>query len=231
GIVKWKRGDADGAVDALERAGDPEALVALAEVHRSRGQMDAALDALRRALSEAPEGPIGAEIYRGLGELHFASGRYDRAVGELGRAAAPADSAETHALLGESWFRLGERDKALAALRRALSLDASSATPAGYVTLGECALAQGEREEAERAFRAAGSTPAALVGLGRVALDRGDLMTAHDQALRALGADAKSALAQRLLADAHERAGNLEAAFQIRERLGEQPPDDPLAQA
>jgi len=45
GIVKWKRLDGDGAVDALERAGDPESLVALAEVHRARGQMDAAADA------------------------------------------------------------------------------------------------------------------------------------------------------------------------------------------
>ena len=246
GIVRWKRGDADGAVDALERAGDPEALVALADLHRTRGHADAAADALRRALAEAPEGPIAGEIYRALGELHFAAGRYDKAVRELRKAAATADAPEIHALLGQAWYALGDKEKALAALRRATASApasasatastpafafASSVSPAAYATLGECALAAGEREEAERAFRKAGDLPQAQVGLGRIALLNGDLRAAHEQALRALGSDAKSATAQRLLADVHERAGNLEAAIEIRQRLGDIAADDPLATA
>jgi tetratricopeptide (TPR) repeat protein len=249
GIVRWKRGDADGAVDALERAADPEALVALADLHRTRGNTDAAADALRRALAEAPEGAIAGEIYRALGELHFAAGRYDKAVRELRKAAATADAPEIHALLGQAWYALGDKERALAALRRAVgggssasaSTSASASapafafaanvSPAAYATLGECALAAGEREEAARAFRRAGELPQAQIGLGRIALLDGDLRTAHEQALRALGSDAKSADAQRLLADVHERAGNLEAAIEIRQRLGDIAADDPLATA
>lgn len=94
GVVAWARGDLDAAVDwhdrgtALARGigyryGEEIHLIALARVHRTRGDLDRAEELLHEAhasYGEADEAPGSAPILDGLARVAYLRGQPDRAA-------------------------------------------------------------------------------------------------------------------------------------------------------
>jgi small GTP-binding protein len=199
GVAYARRGEDDEAIVALERAaatrGFVDAHLALGEIYRRRGERDAAVDAYRAALDFGVGEPTTrAEIYRGLGTVYLAQGRYDKAVRELRKAvAATPDDAETQGLLGRALYLRGDHDTARLCLERAAQ--AARPDPLALVSLGDLFERVGRVEDARDAYtRALGSEVADVVvsarlGLGRLALAAGDVQAARMQTLQALERD------------------------------------------
>ncbi|HXU70039.1 MAG TPA: tetratricopeptide repeat protein [Polyangia bacterium] len=206
GVAYARRGDENEAISALERAatarrvgvdrpGFAEAWLALADVHRRRGDDDGAVDAYRAALDAGVgDSAMRAEIYRGLGSVYLRQRRYDKAVRELRKAvAATPDDAETQGLLGRALYLKGDYDTARLCLERAAQ--AARPDPLGLASLGDLFERLGRVDEArdayERALKAedADVQIAARLGLARLALAMGDAQGARVEALRALERD------------------------------------------
>jgi small GTP-binding protein len=206
GVAYARRGDANEAIAALERAatarrvgvdrpGFAEAWLALADVHRRRGDDDSAIDAYRAALDAGVgDSAMRAEIYRGLGSVYLRQRRYDKAVRELRKAvAATPDDAETQGLLGRALYLKGDYDTARVCLERAAQ--AARPDPLGLASLGDLFERLGRDADARDAYQralAAGDGDvqvAARLGLARLSLAAGDAQAARVEALQALERD------------------------------------------
>ncbi|HEY3354715.1 MAG TPA: dynamin family protein [Polyangia bacterium] len=224
GLCQARRRDRGRAAEALERAaaaaGYPEALLALAEVHRDAGDLPAARAALRRALDAAPARPdLLPDIYRGLGEVHLREGAVDKAVRELRKAAAATEDPEVHALLGQALRLAGDPDRARLALERAAA--AAAPPPPALRALGELYLPEQPAEAAAvftRLVAADAHDVVALTGLARAELLAGHLPAALEAALRALAHQPRRAEAHGLVAQVHARARNYAAALDALDR-------------
>jgi small GTP-binding protein len=206
GVAYARRGDESEAISALERAatarrvgvdrpGFAEAWLALADVHRRRGDDDSAVDAYRAALDAGVgDSAMRAEIYRGLGSVYLRQRRYDKAVRELRKAvAATPDDTETQGLLGRALYLKGDYDTARVCLERAAQ--AARPDPLGLASLGDLFERLGRTGDARDAYqRALGADDAdvqiaARLGLARLALASGDALGARTEALQALERD------------------------------------------
>jgi small GTP-binding protein len=206
GVAYARRGDANEAIQALERAatarrvgvdrpGFAEAWLALADVHRRRGDDDSAVDAYRAALDAGVgDSAMRAEIYRGLGSVYLRQRRYDKAVRELRKAvAATPDDAETQGLLGRALYLKGDYDTARVCLERAAQ--AARPDPLGLASLGDLFERLGRDAEARDAYQRALAADdadvqvAARLGLARLSLAAGDAQAARVEALQALERD------------------------------------------
>ena len=206
GVAYARRGDEHDAIAALERAatarrvgvdrpGFAEAWLALADVHRRRGDDDSAVDAYRAALDAGVgDSAMRAEIYRGLGSVYLRQRRYDKAVRELRKAvAATPDDAETQGLLGRALYLKGDYDTARVCLERAAQ--AARPDPLGLASLGDLFERLGRVDEARDAYQRAlvandaDVQVAGRLGLARLALAAGDAQTARTEALQALERD------------------------------------------
>src|SRR5262249_23918211 len=153
-----RHGESEQAIELLGRAaalrgGFAEAQLALAEVHRERGELEAAAEAYKAAIDDAgalADESLRGEVYRGLGAVHLASGRVDKVVRELRKAVAslPGDG-EVHVLLGRALLIRGDLDGARVAL------DRGKAHPQAALPLGEVYERLGRSDEAEQAFERA----------------------------------------------------------------------------
>ncbi|HEY2746738.1 MAG TPA: tetratricopeptide repeat protein [Polyangia bacterium] len=205
GVAYARRGDENEAIGALERAatarrvgvdrpGFAEAWLALADVHRRRGDDDGATEAYRAALEVGGDAAMRAEIYRGLGSVYLRQRRYDKAVRELRKAvAATPDDTETQGLLGRALYLKGDYDTARVCLERAAQ--AARPDPLGLASLGDLFERLGRVDDAREAYERALAAPdadggdvqiAARLGLARLALAGGDAEAARTEALRAL---------------------------------------------
>jgi small GTP-binding protein len=206
GVAYARRGDEQDAIGALERAatarrvgvdrpGFAEAWLALADVHRRRGDDDSAVDAYRAALDAGVgDSAMRAEIYRGLGSVYLRQRRYDKAVRELRKAvAATPDDTETQGLLGRALYLKGDYDTARVCLERAAQ--AARPDPLGLASLGDLFERLGRVDDARDAYQRALTADdadvqiAARLGLARLALARGDAAAARTEALQALERD------------------------------------------
>jgi small GTP-binding protein len=206
GVAYARRGDESDAIAMLERAatarrvgvdrpGFAEAWLALAEVHRRRGDDDSAVDAYRAALDAGVgDSTMRAEIYRGLGSVYLRQRRYDKAVRELRKAvAATPDDAETQGLLGRALYLKGDYDTARVCLERAAQ--AARPDPLGLASLGDLFERLGRVAEARDAYQRALVADdadvqiAGRLGLARLALAGGDAQAARTEALQALERD------------------------------------------
>jgi Tfp pilus assembly protein PilF/GTP-binding protein EngB required for normal cell division len=220
GLCHARRHDLGPAALALERAGAaagyPEALLALAEVHRDAGDLAAARGTLRRALDAAPAQPdLLPDIYRALGEVHLREGAPDRAVRELRKAAAATDDPEVHALLGQALCAAGDPERARLALERAAA--APQPPPAALRALGELYLPARPAEAAAIFVRLTAldeHDAPALTGLARARLLEGRLPDALEAALRALAQLPRRPEAHALVARVHAQAHNHAAALE-----------------
>src|SRR6185369_402700 len=178
-----------------DRPGFAEAWLALADVHRRRGDDDSAVDAYRAALDAGVgDSAMRAEIYRGLGSVYLRQRRYDKAVRELRKAvAATPDDAETQGLLGRALYLKGDYDTARVCLERAAQ--AARPDPLGLASLGDLFERLGRDAEARDAYERALAADdadvqvAARLGLARLSLAAGDAQAARVQALQALERD------------------------------------------
>jgi tetratricopeptide (TPR) repeat protein/GTPase SAR1 family protein len=186
GMALARRGDLDGAEQALGRAvglrpDAAEAHVALGETLRRKGRLDEAQESFRRALAAGlADALLRGELYRGLGAIHLARGRDDKAVRELRKAAAALpDDGETQVLLGRALGRRGDLDGARLCLERAAA--APEASDEVLAALGEVYRRLGRSDEARAAFeriaaadRAGPASIEAALGLSALALAAGD---------------------------------------------------------
>lgn len=199
GIAHARRGDDDAAIESLMRAATgrgalAQAHLALGEIYRRRGDIEAAADSYRAALDMGLDDPtLRAEVYRGLGAVYLAAGRFDKAVRELRKAVASApEDGEAQALLGRSLYLRGDLDAARLCLERAAR--GRNADPRAVVALGELYERTGRLDEARIAyertveFHVKDAEVSARLGLARLTLATGGpVHEAHEQALRALG--------------------------------------------
>lgn len=188
-----------------------EALYALGEAYRRRGEVANAESAYQRAAAARPQ---EAEPYLGLGRLYAAAGRRDDAIRALRRGLElDPQSPEIQFELGR---QLGGSDEGRQLLERAVA--GRPDWPEAQVALADALLSAGQLEAAERAYRAAiqgnPANASAHGGLGRALLARGDMTGAEAslrEALRLVPNDAQSALA---LAEVLARTGRVEESFE-----------------
>ncbi len=150
----WHDSDAYGRASkacARAREMDPdsgEAMLALGNLHRVRGEYAEALGQYRRI---ADDPAVAPKAHVGMAKVYAAQGRKDLAQQNFQRALAlrPGD-AVTHTEIGFQAYREGRIQDAIAEYRKALSLRPEDA--GGWNTLGFFHLAAAEDAQATRAF-------------------------------------------------------------------------------
>jgi small GTP-binding protein len=222
GLAYGKKGDYDAAAEALGRAaaiksGFAEPHVALGELWRRRGHKEAAAESYRLALeADIGDGTLRGEALRGLGAVYLASGRVDKAVRELRKAAALLpDDVENASLLGRAlYLRGGVADLDLA--RTVLERIGDAPPPLALLTLGELTRdAERARGLLERAvIDAPASTEIdARLALARLHLAGGRAAEAHAEAVRALALAPERPDLLVALATASAAGGSYESAL------------------
>jgi len=199
-----RRGDAQGAIDALKRLlgvepehGQAHALLALALVQAKR--IHAALHEAKLAVAIEPE---VAFCHYALGRTLIVHGQLKaaRAEFELARTFDPEDADNELGLALVAEFA-GKPEEQLQHLERALTLEPDRATVLSH--LAEAWFRRGDDERTERYARAALEQEPehleALVVMGHLLLRRGQTEEAREHAFWALSNDATSASALRLL--------------------------------
>lgn len=167
---------------ALREPG-PAAYARVAQARRLLGDAAGAMEALRltvQAYGHAGEPAAWARVQ--LGNVHLDAGRLDEAEALYREALAvrPGD-APALAGLADAAATRGENGRAVALYRRAL---AAAARPEYAAALGDALLAQGRREEAERAYARALRLEARLAAHGvRTELDRALFLLDRDREL------------------------------------------------
>ncbi|MCS6915302.1 MAG: tetratricopeptide repeat protein [Myxococcales bacterium] len=238
GLCHLRRGDLQKAREALQEAmrvreGFAEAQVALGEVSEREGDLEAAADSYRTVLSFVDDEMLRCEVQRRLGAVYLRTGRLDKAVRELRKAASAApDDAEIQGLLGQALIQRARQKgepsggpmhgAARLCLQRAAQAERPS--PGVLAALGALLLEAGQFADSEQALRRAlevePSCVPALLALGRLRLCQGDVAAAYEQALRAAAVPAGAADAadlHLLLARCHARSGEPERALRAYE--------------
>ncbi len=217
---------ADGQL--IQAADMTEAVLARGEVHPAllslvswrladAGDMDSAFTLLRRAVTLAPSDP----------HVLTALGRLFRMAGVLSRAVRAFDAAiAVNRLYYPAWL---ERGMALASggswrlaaesFRQVVSIDA--AVVAAWSGLADIAAAQGDnaaaRECAERALALDPGDGEAICALARSEIASGDPAQGRERIVKLLATDPQAddrVIEPTLVADADDKLGNTEAAFQ-----------------
>lgn len=234
GLCHLRRGDLQKARGVLEEAtqareGFAEAHMALGEVSEREGDLEAAAERYRTTLPLLDEEALRCEVERRLGAVYLRTGRLDKAVRELRKAASAApDDAEIQGLLGQALIQRARQkgepsggpmhEAARLCLQRAARAERPS--PGALAALGALLLDAGQVADSEQALRRAlevePTCVPALLALGRLRLAQGDVAAAYEQALRAAAAPAAPADAadlHLLLARCHARSGAPERAL------------------
>jgi len=152
-----KDGEAEGwLVKALsDRPYEETILRGLSEIHLARKEYSKALEYVQKMASSSPSSPWGRV---GLHEVLLRSGRVSEAERALesGLAALPSATAKRRLLIeaGWTWVRADRLENARAAFDRAHLLDPGGKDADVLASRGWILLLQGQREKAERAFRA-----------------------------------------------------------------------------
>lgn len=126
GLIAWKRGELDTALEKVERAVTfaPNAAVylnSLGEIQRMRGEFDRAEEILLRALTIQPE---MAMAHNNLGMLYQSQGRFAESITAFNQAVhLLPEMFMAHYNLGISLKEINRLDASIAAYRRALELD------------------------------------------------------------------------------------------------------------
>ncbi|HEX4419637.1 MAG TPA: dynamin family protein [Kofleriaceae bacterium] len=176
-LASGKVGDAVDVLEALlvAKPDHGQALIVLGEARLVQQDPEGAVTVFERAL-KLRAGDPSAQVGHGLALVDL--GRYEAAIGSLGRAIADAAGdrgilADAYRGLGIAWRRRGDIDKAVRELRKAVAEDSDDAE--ARAALGEALVADGgSYDEALRHLeRAAAATPPpalAIYALGRLAL-------------------------------------------------------------
>ena len=209
GQVRLKRGDLDGALEAMSEAVriNPHwsARAGLAEVLAKRGMLDEAIWNYGEAVRDKPD---GEGIRVAYGRLLEQRGWHDEALQQYALAIALDErinnglaSASIHALIGQAWAARGQTERAVASYEKALALDPDLAEARANLALAR--LASADPAEVVRGLEAA-------LAAG---IDQPDLHFGLADALERLGREADAIehyeIALRAKPDSKEGANNL----------------------
>ncbi|MCB9558648.1 MAG: dynamin family protein [Deltaproteobacteria bacterium] len=222
GIVCLRRGQAQSAIEALQRADalkaqDFRTLLFLAQAQQLAAADQDALESARRALRcRTIDERLLDQLHQLRGELYLATGDAERAVRELRKAEALSDppSAELLGALARGYLATGERTAAREQLERAHQLgqlDADSLS-----TLANLLLEAGRASDAARVaeiFAASRPRTAALIR-ARALISAGQAGEARQLLLEALGQAPQDPEIHRLLAQAYLRVDDKARALE-----------------
>jgi serine/threonine-protein kinase len=163
---------------ALARAALGDAYLSIYRVSRDPSLAAKATDAVEQAVRDSPD---AAAVYYSLGNVQWATGRYQDAIGALQRSLQlQPDSDEAHRLLGRVYFDSGDTVRAIQELHAAIRIRPASIR--NYMELGSVTFAAGRYPEALDAYRGAANLqpnePAPFSGLGLVYHTLGNLSEA-----------------------------------------------------
>src|SRR6185369_6432949 len=178
------------------------AYVDRADGYTAAGQYDAAVIEYRNALKRQPL----AETYRKLGDAYLAVGKSEEAYRAFSNAIA-ADPSEMRAQVEAGRLLLGARLYDQAQMRADYVVDHDPLNVDGqvlrYRAIGEAALAVGDRQNAEAAFRSAvvdaPKSAEAYVALAQFLLTTERQREAEDMLTKAVAVDPENELANRAL--------------------------------
>lgn len=217
------------ARDALKRLTGraPEAMQVLlvsARVQLANGDTSTAKSNLTRAANlanyDAPTLVQIAMLQLSAGHVPGAAYSLDKALSEN------PDYLPAHALLTDVEIRQGELAKADARVRKILAKYPKAGI--GYALMGDIAMARKQRPAALDAYRRAHQLEQSSDSLLRVynAMAGNDAAGATQFVEQWVQAHPRDVAARRVLADAHARAGNLQAARTAYEEVLKRAPDD-----
>lgn len=204
----------------------------LAGGYFARGQSATALDEVRQALSTWPQLVEGHNL---SGLIHAAMGENAKAEEAFQRALQikPSDPDTLHNL---GWFRCQQRQfaEADALFQQALAQPQHVGALRTLLARGVCQARAGRWAEAEvtltRAYELDAANPTTAVNLSEVLLKRGQLERARFYVRRVNDRpDLVSAQSLWLAARVEHRAGNLELAREIGNRMAQRFPQSPEA--
>ncbi len=192
--------------------------LSLGRLLRRSSRPEEAAEQLRRAVPQfvgVGDKVLAADALFELSRCHLALGRRDRAARELRKAVALGlDDVEVHRTLARVLIDLGEEGAARAAARHAVEQVAAVTDGVLLRRVGEVALDAGLDDDARGLFeRALDLGEPVQLQLARAALSRGDAMSAHEHALRALADDPGAAEPHRIRASLALRAGDYRGAL------------------
>jgi len=178
-----------------------EVNLALAELHRARGEWSEAVEYYAKVRGDPTLAP---DVYVGMAKTQAAQGRQDLALADFEHALAlrPSDGS-IHAEIGYQQYLAGHIAEATASYRKAVELNPDEAD--WWSSLGGLYLTVGDRDNASKAFErsiAIQPNDAVLSNYGELKYEVGDYAAAAALFRRAIALEAGDFLVWGSLADA-----------------------------
>lgn len=178
-----------------------EVNLALAELHRARGEWSEAVEYYAKVRGDPALAP---DVYVGMAKTQAAQGRQDLALADFERALAlrPSDGS-IHAEIGYQQYLAGHIAEATASYRKAVELNPDEAD--WWSSLGGLYLTVGDRDNASKAFErsiAIQPNDAVLSNYGELKYEVGEYAAAAALFRRAIALEAGDFLVWGSLADA-----------------------------
>ena len=224
-------GNLDRAVElfdeALELREEAASHFYLGICHERRGEFGDAYAHFRRAFELDDDPDFAYDLHFGLGRIHLARGRADKATRALRRALRIwPDQTEAAVYLAEALHRRGRLDEARQTIRDAIGDNPDRRT---LMTLGAIDDATDHHDDAAEAYEAileqSPDDHEALVGAARAHLSAGRHGRANELLIRALEKTDDDAGVFALIAETNERIDNLDKARESYEAALSRDPD------
>lgn len=228
--AKLAAGDADGAIEALEKSTDPKAALRLGILRESRGELDAAVDAYKAASGKL-EGAAKGEALGRLAVVQDSRGMAE--AGASADAAIAADPAGVWPTIAAAYRRghEGQSDEAVDLAKKAVAAGGGAAAQAA---LGHALAAKGDAAGSEAAYREAVKADpkslAATVGLATVLRETGRAAEAEPLLKAAIDATPGAVEAYKEMAHVKVALGRAQEALGDASTAAAMAENDPEAQ-